>query len=89
MRKKTDRFEEKIKEISIKRAINKVDEGSNVLNRVSGLPVIEMRVLASRFANPEEVEELGSFLIHEFMHARDMMDPGFDTRTLSFPATRR
>ena len=78
-------FEEKIKEIMIKRAINKVDEGSNVLNRVSGLPVIEMRVLASRFANPEEVEELGSFLIHEFMHARDMMDPAFDYEDAFIP----
>lgn len=78
-------FEEKIKEISIKRAINKVDEGSNVLNRVAGLPVIEMRVLASRFANPEEVEELGSFLIHEFMHARDMMDPEFDYEDAFIP----
>ncbi len=78
-------FEEKIKEITIKRAINKVDEGSNVLNRVSGLPVIEMRVLASRFANPEEVEELGSFLIHEFMHARDMMDPQFDYEDAFIP----
>jgi hypothetical protein len=78
-------FEEKIKEITIKRAINKVDEGSNVLNRVSGLPVIEMRVLASRFANPEEVEELGSFLIHEFMHARDMMDPEFDYEDAFIP----
>ncbi|MDH3256954.1 MAG: hypothetical protein OEM27_05005 [Nitrospinota bacterium] len=78
-------FEEKIKEITIKRAINKVDEGSNVLNRVSGLPVIEMRVLASRFANPEEVEELGAFLIHEFMHARDMMDPEFDYEDAFIP----
>ncbi len=78
-------FEEKIKEITIKRAINKVDEGSNVLNRVSGLPVIEMRVLASRFANPEEVEELGSFLVHEFMHARDMMDPAFDYEDAFIP----
>jgi len=78
-------FEEKIKEITIKRAINKVDEGSNVLNRVSGLPVIEMRVLASRFANPEEMEELGSFLIHEFMHARDMMDPEFDYEDAFIP----
>ena len=78
-------FEEKIKEITIKRAINKVDEGSNVLNRVSGLPVIEMRVLASRFANPEEMEELGSFLIHEFMHARDMMDPAFDYEDAFIP----
>ncbi len=78
-------FEEKIKEIMVKRAINKVDEGSNVLNRVSGLPVIEMRVLASRFANPEEVEELGSFLIHEFMHARDMMDPQFDYEDAFIP----
>ena len=78
-------FEEKIKEITIKRAINKVDEGSNVLNRVSGLPVIEMRVLASRFANPEEVVELGSFLVHEFMHARDMMDPAFDYEDAFIP----
>lgn len=78
-------FEEKIKEITIKRAINKVDEGSNVLNRVSGLPVIEMRVLASRFANPEEMEELGSFLVHEFMHARDMMDPAFDYEDAFIP----
>ncbi len=78
-------FEEKIKEITVKRAINKVDEGSNVLNRVSGLPVIEMRVLASRFANPDEVEELGSFLIHEFMHARDMMDPEFDYEDAFIP----
>lgn len=78
-------FEEKIKEITVKRAINKVDEGSNVLNRVSGLPVIEMRVLASRFANPEEVEELGSFLVHEFMHARDMMDPHFDYEDAFIP----
>jgi len=78
-------FEEKIKEITVKRAINKVDEGSNVLNRVSGLPVIEMRVLASRFANPEEVEELGAFLVHEFMHARDMMDPAFDYEDAFIP----
>lgn len=78
-------FEEKIKEITIKRAINKVDEGSNVLNRVSGLPVIEMRVLASRFANPEEMEELGAFLVHEFMHARDMMDPEFDYEDAFIP----
>ncbi len=78
-------FEEKIKEIVIKRAINKVDEGSNVLNRVSGLPIIEMRVLASRFANPEEARELESFLIHEFMHARDMMDPDFDYEDAFIP----
>ena len=78
-------FEEKIKEIVIKRAINKVDEGSNVLNRVSGLPVIEMRVLASRFSNPEEMEELEGFLIHEFMHARDMMDPEFDYEDAFIP----
>ncbi|CAI2718865.1 hypothetical protein [Nitrospina watsonii] len=78
-------FEEKIKEIMVKRAINKVDEGSNVLNRVSGLPVIEMRVLASRFANPEEHEELEAFLIHEFMHARDMMDPEFDYEDAFIP----
>lgn len=72
------RFEEKIKEVAVKRAINKVDEGSNVLNRISGLPVIEIRVLASRFSNPEEAEELSAFLIHEFMHAKDMVDPEFD-----------
>lgn len=72
------RFEEKIKEVAVKRAINKVDEGSNVLNRISGLPVIEIRVLASRFSNPDEAEELSSFLIHEFMHAKDMVDPEFD-----------
>ncbi|MCF8721158.1 hypothetical protein [Nitrospina gracilis] len=78
-------FEEKIKEIMVKRAINKVDEGSNVLNRVSGLPVIEMRVLASRFANPEEHDELEAFLIHEFMHARDMMDPEFDYEDAFIP----
>ena len=78
-------FEEKIREINIKRAINKVDEGSNVLNRASGLPVIEMRVLASRFANPEEMQELEAFLIHEFMHARDMMDPEFDYEDAFIP----
>ncbi|MFQ5443120.1 MAG: hypothetical protein ACE5EK_00760 [Nitrospinales bacterium] len=78
-------FEEKIKELMVKRAINKVDEGSNVLNRVTGLPVIEMRVLASRFANPEETNELESFLIHEFMHARDMMDPEFDYEDAFIP----
>ena len=55
------------------------------MNRVSGLPVIEMRVLASRFANPDEVEELGAFLIHEFMHARDMMDPEFDYEDAFIP----
>lgn len=72
------KFEEKIKEVTVKRAINKVDEGSNVLNRISGLPVIEMRVLASRFANNDEKNELEVFLTHEFMHARDMVDPEFD-----------
>ena len=72
------KFEEKIKEVSIKRAINKVDEGSNVLNRVSGLPIIELRVLASRFADTDESKELEAFLIHEFMHAKDMVDPEFD-----------
>jgi hypothetical protein len=71
-------FEEKIREVTVKRAINKVDEGSNVLNRISGLPVIEMRVLASRFANKDEESELETFLVHEFMHARDMVDPEFD-----------
>ena len=78
-------FEEKIREIMIKRAINKVDEGSNVLNRASGLPIIELRVLASRFANPEETQELEAFLIHEFMHARDMMDPQFDYEDAFIP----
>lgn len=72
------KFEEKIKEVSVKRAINKVDEGSNVLNRVSGLPIIELRVLASRFADSDEGKELEAFLIHEFMHAKDMVDPEFD-----------
>ena len=73
------KFEERIKDVQIKRAINKVDEGSNVLNRVSGdLPTIEMRVLASRFANTDEKRDLEAFLIHEFMHARDMVDPEFD-----------
>ncbi|SVE14599.1 uncharacterized protein METZ01_LOCUS467453, partial [marine metagenome] len=38
-------FEERINEVHVKRAINKVDEGSNVLNRISGKPMIEMRVL--------------------------------------------
>lgn len=71
-------FEEKIKEVAVKRAINKVDEGSNVLNRISGLPVIEIRVLASRFSNPDEMSDLNAFLIHEFMHAKDMVDPDFD-----------
>lgn len=71
-------FEEKIMEVVVKRAINKVDEGSNVLNRISGLPIIEVRLLASRFANPDETKELESFLIHELMHARDMVDPEFD-----------
>ena len=72
-------FEERIKEVVVKRAINKVDEGSNVLNRVSGdLPTIEMRVLASRFANTDEKRDLEAFLVHEFMHARDMVDHEFD-----------
>ena len=68
-------FEERINEVHVKRAINKVDEGSNVLNRISGKPMIEMRVLASRFCNPEEAQELDAFLIQEFMHAKDMVDP--------------
>ncbi len=71
-------FEERIQEVTVKRAINKVDEGSNVLARTSNKPIIEMRVLASRFSNPEEVQELDAFLIHEFMHAKDMVDPEFD-----------
>jgi len=71
-------FEERIQAVNVKRAINKVDEGSNVLSRSSNMPVIEMRVLASRFSNPEEVQELDAFLIHEFMHAKDMVDPEFD-----------
>ena len=70
-------FEERINEVHVKRAINKVDEGSNVLNRISGKPMIEMRVLASRFCNPEEAQELDAFLIQEFMHAKDMVDPEF------------
>jgi len=78
-------YQERIYEVIVKRAINKVDEGSNVLNRHSGLPVIEMRVLASRFANPEEGKELESFLIHEFMHARDMVDPVFDYEDAFIP----
>ena len=78
-------YQERIHEVIVKRAINKVDEGSNVLNRHSGLPVIEMRVLASRFANPEEGIELESFLIHEFMHARDMVDPVFDYEDAFIP----
>ena len=78
-------FEERIKEVVVKRGINKVDEGSNVLNRVSGNPVIEMRVLASRFSNPEEAQELDAFLIHEFMHAKDMVDPEFDYEDAFIP----
>ena len=78
-------FEERIKEVTVKRAINKVDEGSNVLNRVSGNPLIEMRVLASRFSNPEEAHELDAFLIHEFMHAKDMVDPEFDYEDAFIP----
>ena len=78
-------FEESILEVVVKRAINKVDEGSNVLNRISGRPVIEMRVLASRFSNPEEAQELDAFLIHEFMHARDMVDPEFDYEDAFIP----
>lgn len=78
-------FEERIREVVVKRAINKVDEGSNVLNRVSGNPIIEMRVLASRFSNPEEAQELDAFLIHEFMHAKDMVDPEFDYEDAFIP----
>ena len=78
-------FEERIKEVVVKRGINKVDEGSNVLNRVSGNPIIEMRVLASRFSNPEEAQELDAFLIHEFMHAKDMVDPEFDYEDAFIP----
>ena len=78
-------FEERIKEVTVKRAINKVDEGSNVLNRVSGNPIIEMRVLASRFSNPEEAQELDAFLIQEFMHAKDMVDPEFDYEDAFIP----
>ena len=78
-------FEERIKEVTVKRAINKVDEGSNVLNRISGNPLIEMRVLASRFSNPEEAQELDAFLIHEFMHAKDMVDPEFDYEDAFIP----
>ena len=78
-------FEERIKEVTVKRAINKVDEGSNVLNRVSGNPLIEMRVLASRFSNPEEAQELDAFLICEFMHAQDMVDPEFDYEDAFIP----
>ena len=78
-------FEERIKEVTVKRAINKVDEGSNVLNRVSGHPIIEMRVLASRFSNPEEAQELDAFLIQEFMHAKDMVDPEFDYEDAFIP----
>ncbi|MFQ5449223.1 MAG: hypothetical protein ACE5E9_01260 [Nitrospinaceae bacterium] len=71
-------FEERIDAVVVKRAINKVDEGSNVLARSSDKPKIEMRVLASRFSNPEEAHDLSAFLIHEFMHAKDMVDPEFD-----------
>ena len=78
-------FEARIKEVTVKRAINKVDEGSNVLNRVSGNPLIEMRVLASRFSNPEEAQELDAFLICEFMHAKDMVDPEFDYEDAFIP----
>ena len=78
-------FEERIKEVVVKRGINKVDEGSNVLNRVSGNPIIEMRVLASRFSNPEEAQEHDAFLIHEFMHAKDMVDPEFDYEDAFIP----
>ena len=78
-------FEERIKEVTVKRAINKVDEGSNVLNRVSGNPLIEIRVLASRFSNPEEAQELDAFLICEFMHAKDMVDPEFDYEDAFIP----
>ena len=78
-------FEERIREVIVKRAINKVDEGSNVLNRVSGNPIIEMRVLASRFSNPEEALDLDAFLIQEFMHAKDMVDPEFDYEDAFIP----
>ena len=78
-------FEERIKEVIVKRAINKVDEGSNVLNRISGNPIIEMRVLASRFSNPEEALDLDAFLIQEFMHAKDMVDPEFDYEDAFIP----
>ena len=78
-------FEERIKEVIVKRAINKVDEGSNVLNRVSGNPIIEMRVLASRFSNPEEALDLDAFLIQEFMHAKDMVAPEFDYEDAFIP----
>lgn len=71
-------FEERIEGVVVKRAINKVDEGSNVLSRTSRKPVIEMRILASRFSNPEEAQDLDAFLIHELMHAKDMVDPEFD-----------
>jgi len=78
-------FEERINEVHVKRAINKVDEGSNVLNRIAGKPMIEMRVLASRFCNPEEAQELDAFLIQEFMHAKDMVDPEFDYEDAFIP----
>ena len=78
-------FEERINQVHVKRAINKVDEGSNVLNRISGRPMIEMRVLASRFCNPEEAQELDAFLIQEFMHAKDMVDPEFDYEDAFIP----
>ena len=78
-------FEERIMEVHVKRAINKVDEGSNVLNRIAGKPMIEMRVLASRFCNPEEAQELDAFLIQEFMHAKDMVDPEFDYEDAFIP----
>ena len=78
-------FEERIQAVVVKRAINKVDEGSNVLSRTSNKPIIEMRVLASRFNNPEEAQELNAFLIHEFMHAKDMVDPEFDYEDAFIP----
>ena len=78
-------FEERINEVHVKRAINKVDEGSNVLNRIAGRPMIELRVLASRFCNPEEAQELDAFLIQEFMHAKDMVDPEFDYEDAFIP----
>ena len=78
-------FEERINAVIVKRAINKVDEGSNVLSRTSNKPIIEMRVLASRFNNPEEAQELNAFLIHEFMHAKDMVDPEFDYEDAFIP----
>jgi len=78
-------FEERIQAVAVKRAINKVDEGSNVLARTSNKPLIEMRILASRFSNPEEAQELDAFLIQELMHAKDMVDPEFDYEDAFIP----